>query len=284
MIEVVLRTTLETGSAYGIAALGVLMTFAVIEFYDLTVDGSFTLGGAIAALLITAGWHPALVFLPAMVAGAASGAATALLHVRFGVDRLLSGILMMFVLYTVNLRLMGRSNLSLLNAQTIFSLSGLSAWLVLLGFLLVLAGLMFLFLRTEIGTLLRAYARSPRFVASLGVSSWTVVALALVISNALVAMAGSLIAQLQRYTDIGMGEGTLIFSLAAVIIGKAIVPGNTPGRLVAAVAVGSLGYQVLVSLGLRAGLAATDFKLLTAVLIISFISLGALRRRWSAQG
>ncbi|MFV0406159.1 MAG: ABC transporter permease [Propioniciclava sp.] len=265
----------ELGLLYAIMALGVYLTFRILEFADLTVDGSITTGAGIAAIGIINGVPPALTLLLALASGLVAGLITGLLHTKGHIDGLLAGILTQVGLYSINLRIMGRSNLPLLREQTLFTplreAKILGTWLgpaiILVGVLLVLA-LIIWFLHTDLGTALRATGDNPEMIRSFGVSTDATKILGLALSNGLVAVCGALIAQYQGFADIGMGIGMIVAGLASVIIGQAIVGRLTITRAAIAVVVGSVLYRVVIQLALEAGLNPNDMKLISAVLVV----------------
>jgi len=283
---------LEQGLAYGIAALGVFLTYRVLKFPDLTVDGSFVTGAAIASvLLVQYGADPFLVLVIAFAAGAGAGLITGLLNTRLGITNLLAGVLTMIMLYSINLRIMGRPNLSLLRAPTAMQAVE-AAWRPLgpfsvLAFIALLTlGIKLLldaFLRTEIGFALRATGDSERMIAAQGVNTKTMKSLGLALSNGLVAFSGALIAQYGGFADVGMGLGTIVTGLAAVIVGGTLVRSNHVGWMTSAVLLGSLVYRVAVILALRygyvVGFQASDLKLITALLVLLALVVPYVRER-----
>ncbi|MGI9860536.1 ABC transporter permease [Moorella naiadis] len=282
---------LEQGLLWGPMVLGVYLTFRILDFPDLTVDGAFTLGAAIAARLIMSGYNPWLTLLVALCGGALAGWITGILHTRLGVAPLLSGILTMIALYSINLRIMGQANLSLLRVPTIFTgvkkISGIDPYgPALLGLLLVMVvvTLLYLFLQTELGMAVRATGDNDQMIRSLGVNTGSMKLVGLAIANALVALAGGLVAQYQGFADIGMGIGMIVAGLAAVIIGEALVGSATLVRALLAAIVGSIIYRVIISLVLQLGLPATDLKLLTSLIVVAAMAFPLVRRRlgWRA--
>ncbi|MGI6643816.1 MAG: ABC transporter permease [Bacillota bacterium] len=270
----------ELGLTFGVMALGVFVTYRVLDFPDLTADGSITLGAAVAALLIGKGYSPWLGLSLAPFAGALAGLVTGLLHTRLRVAPLLAGILTMTGLYSVNLRIMGRANLPLLGTSTVAdALSSVGVplqyqWLCF-GLILVSAvsWLLCKFFETELGLALRATGDNPNMGRSQGIDVDGMKILGLCLGNALIALAGAVVAQLQGFADMGMGVGTIVSGLAAVIIGETLLPAGTiPGSLLA-VSLGSLFYRGVISLALRMGLRTTDLKLVTAVLVVVAMSL-----------
>lgn len=283
---------IETGLLFGLVALGVFISFRVLDFPDLTVDGSLPLGAATAATLIVAGIDPYLATLAAMAAGACAGLVTALLNVRLGILHLLASILTMISLYSVNLRVMGKPNQALLGQPTVFTpLEGLGLpfyWLTPFCLLLLLVLMVWLvnrFLTSEIGLGMRATGANPRMAAAQGIETGRMKMLGIALANGLVGLAGALFAQIQGGADISMGVGVIVVGLAAVILGEAIF--STRTILLAAIGcvIGSILYRLAVAFALNAdflGLQAQDLKLITAVLVVVAMSLPALRRRWQS--
>ncbi|MDQ0286923.1 putative ABC transport system permease protein [Desulfofundulus luciae] len=278
--------SLEQGLLWGAMVLGVYMTFRVLDYPDLTVDGAFTLGAAVTAQYILLGNNPWQAVLGAMICGALAGLITGLLHTGLRVAPLLSGILTMIALYSINLRIMGQANLSLLREQTIFTqvreMTLLGPWgPVLLGLMVVIVvvGLLYLFLQTELGMSVRATGDNEQMIRSLGVNTNTMKLVGLAIGNALVALSGSLVAQYQGFADIGMGIGMIIAGLASVIIGEALVGNHTLFRSLLAVIVGSIIYRTVISLVLQLGMPATDLKLLTSLIVVVALAFPLVRQR-----
>lgn len=273
-------TAIELGLLYSLMALGVYLTFRVLEFADLTVDGSITTGAGVAAIGIINGVPPALTLVLALLSGLASGVITGLLHTKGNIDGLLAGILTQVGMYSINLRIMGRSNLPLLREVTLFTplrdAGILGTWLgpviILCGVLVVLA-LIVWFLHTDLGVAMRATGDNPDMIRSFGVSTDGMKILGLALSNGLVAVCGALIAQYQGFADIGMGIGMIVAGLASVIIGQAILGRLTIMRAAAAVVVGSVIYRVVIQLALIAGLNPNDMKLISAVLVVAALVL-----------
>ncbi len=297
--------SVEQGIIYAIMALGVYLTFRVLDFPDLTVDGSFVTGAAVAATMIVFDYHPLVATLTAILVGFLAGCITGLLHTKGKINPLLSGILMMIALYSINLRIMGlttensvgRPNIPLLNAETIFSkfqvfwstlgvdeaingfLTGLglehlpSTWGTLFLMILVVIIIKFIadwFLQTEVGLAIRATGDNKKMIRSFSANTDTLVILGLGISNALVAFSGSLIAQYGKFADNGMGIGMIIIGLASVIIGEAIFGTKTIFRTTLAVVIGAVIYRIVLGLSLRVKiLDSGDMKLITAVIVIA---------------
>jgi putative ABC transport system permease protein len=285
--------SLYEGLVYGFLALGVYLTFRVLGFPDLTVDGSFVLGAAVVAVLIIYGVNPFLATLAALGAGLCAGLATSLLNTKLKIPALLASILVMVGLYSINLRIMGRPNLPLLREVTIFSLFskllGLETRLVYqLVVAAVLAAIVFFtlnwFLRTEIGLALRATGDNEQMVRGAGVDTDKTTILGVSIGNGLVAFSGGVVAQAQGFVDVNMGIGMIIIGLASVIIGEAIFRPKGVARLLLAVLGGAFVYRLVLSLALRLGMAPGDLKLITAVIVIIALAVPYLqkkiRREW----
>jgi putative ABC transport system permease protein len=283
---------IEIGLVFGLVALGVFLSFRVLQFPDLTVDGSFPLGAAVAATLIVSGWNPYLATAIAALAGALAGLVTAWLNVRLKILHLLASILTMIALYSINLRIMGRPNVALLGDETVLTpLEALplrSYWLAPILFLAVAIAAKLLvdrFLASEIGLAIRATGANPRLSRALGISTGRLVLSGMALSNALVALAGALFAQSQGSADISMGVGVIVVGLAAVILGEAIVPGRGIALATLGCILGSILSRLAVAFALNAdvlGLQAQDLNLLTAILVALAMVLPGERRRFRA--
>jgi len=287
-VNYLLPFSLYEGLVFGFVAIGVYLTFRVLSFPDLTVDGSFTLGAAVAAVLIVKGTNPFLATLAALGTGLCAGLATSLLNTKLRIPALLAGILVMVALYSVNLRIMGGANVSLLRAVTIFSQA--SAFLGVtsrIGCSLIVAGVLAVivffilnrFLRTEIGLALRATGDNEQMVRGLGVDTDMTTILGVSIANGLVALGGAVVAQGQGFADVGMGIGMIVMGLAAVIIGEALFRPKGVARLLLAVLGGTFIYRLLIGIALRLGMAPGDLKLITAVLVIIALAIPYLQKK-----
>ncbi|WP_236595935.1 ABC transporter permease [Paenibacillus sp. EPM92] len=271
-----LKGSLELGLFYAIMALGVYLTFRILDFPDLTVDGSFTTGAAIAAVMIAGGSSPLVSTFVAFVGGLAAGALTGLLHTKGKVNALLSGILMMIALYSINLRIMGKANIPLLGVDTL--ITNLSVlWVMPFAILIVKLALDW-FLHTDLGLALRATGDNPRMIRSFGVNTDNTIIVGLSLSNGLVALSGALIAQYSAFAEITMGVGMIVIGLASVIIGEALFGARTVFRATLAVVLGSIVYRLIVALALRVGLEPTDMKLMTALIVIGALTLPMVRK------
>jgi putative ABC transport system permease protein len=273
---------IELGLLYALMALGVYITFRILDFPDLTVDGSFTTGGAIAALLISHGNSPWLATAAGCAGGFAAGAVTGLLHTKGKINGLLSGILMMIALYSINLRIMGRPNLSLLNTETVFTSV---PPLVLMGIVVVIVKILLdFFFKTDIGLALRATGDNARMIRSFGAHTDNTKILGISLSNGLVALSGALIAQQSGSADISMGIGMIVIGLASVIIGEAIFGARNIFWATLAAALGSIVYRIVVALALRVEwLDASDLKLITAIIVIVALILPTAQRAWKQK-
>ncbi|WP_028785134.1 ABC transporter permease [Thalassobacillus devorans] len=294
--------SLESGIIYAIMALGVYLSFRILDFPDLTVDGSFVTGAAVAAVMIVNGANPFIATVIALVIGFLAGCITGMLHTIGKINALLSGILMMIALYSINLRIMGRSNIPLLNEETAFTtvssfweklgidpilnkgleLIGLgdslpSTWGILFFMVIVTLLIKFTtdrFLKTEIGLAVRATGDNKRMIRSFSANTNMLVILGLGLSNAMVAFSGALIAQYGSFADVGMGIGMIIIGLASVIIGEALFGTKTIARTTLAVVGGAIIYRIVVSLALRVEFLETgDMKLITATIVILALTL-----------
>ncbi|AHF06862.1 ABC transporter permease [Desulfitobacterium metallireducens] len=281
--------TIEQGLMYAIMVLGVYLTFRILDYADLTVEGSFTLGGATVAILIVNGTNPWLATAVAFVAGCLAGLFTGFLHTRFKISPLLTGILTMTALYSVNLRVMGRANVSLLKGHTIFSdfknLPNMESYGVLVLALLtivVLGVVFYLFLKTELGLAMRATGDNELMIRSLGVNTNGMKLLGLALSNGLVALSGSFIAQNQQFADAGMGIGMIVAGLASLIIGEVLIGTSTLGRTLIAVICGGVIYRIIIAIALQLGLAPTDLKMITAFIVIIALAAPNMKFKVSA--
>lgn len=287
-MDFALNGAIEQGLLFAIMALGVYLTFRILNFPDLTVDGSFALGGALAAKLIIDGYNPFLATAIAMLAGAAAGAFTGLLSTKGKINGLLAGILTMIALYSINLRIMERANLPLLREDTLYTfvldlhvpdiiyngvklLSGTA--IIFLLFALVVKGLIDWFMHTDAGLDIRATGDNSTMIRSFGANTDTTTILGLALSNGLVAASGALVAQYQGFADVGMGIGMIVIGLASVIVGEVLFGHSTIMRATFAVIGGSIVYRLVIALALRQGLSPSDMKLITAFIVILALTL-----------
>lgn len=273
--------TFETGLVYALVALGVLISFRILDFPDLTADGSFPLGAFTCAVCMTAGVNPILTILAGFCAGMLAGLLTAWLNIRLGVLQLLSGIIVMTALYSVNLRIGGAPNVPLLGTQTVFDLFqpilGTGIWqstLVLLIITLLIKLLLDWFFSTETGLAMRATGANLRMARAQGISTGKMIMLGMALSNGLIALAGALFAQLVGGADVSAGLGTIVFGLAAVILGEALLPSKNIWLLTLSVIIGSVIYRlfIMVAMGSETlsglGLKTQDLNLITSTLVV----------------
>ncbi len=276
---------LEQGLVYSLVAMGIVISFRILAFPDLTVDGSFPLGAAVAARLISSGCAPATGTAVALLAGFAAGCGTGLLNVKLKINSLLSGILMMTILYSINLRIMGRSNIPLLTVDTLLTplerLGDNRLIPIIIFFLMVTIIVKLgidLFMHTQIGLAMRATGDNEQMIRALGVNTDHMTVLGLGLSNGLVAFAGALVAQNQGFADAGMGIGMIVAGLAAIIIGEALFGIRTVARMTLSAIIGSIIYKFFIAVGLRLGLAPTDLKLVTGAMVIVALGIPALKK------
>ena len=268
----VLLTVLEQGLIFGILALGVYLTYKVLDFADLSVEGTFPLGAAITALLLTQDVTPLLAVLISFLGGMLAGAVTGILHVKLKITNLLSGILVMSGLYSINLRIMGKANIPLFNEERIFS--DVIPVLLTIGIIVVCVKIIVdLFLKTKFGFMIKATGDNPQLVTTLGVNLGWVKIVCLMVSNGLVALAGSLSAQYQGFADVGMGTGTIVIGLAAVIFGEAIFKKARWILPTTMAIIGAILYQGCTAIALQLGFPATDLKLLSALIVTLALAL-----------
>lgn len=278
--------SIELGIIYAIMALGVFLSFRTLNFPDLTVDGSFVTGAAFSAIFCVGG-YPELGLAAALLAGGLAGCVTALMHTKLEIQPLLAGILVMLGLYSVNLKIMGtRANIPLINKTTVFSLlegtpvEEYAQLLIPLAILIILLILLFLFLKTKFGFALRATGDNAQMVRALGVNTDTTILIGMALSNALVALAGALLAQYQSFTDIGMGIGMVVIGLASVIIGEVVFGTRSLMRRLVAVTLGAMLYRMIIAVALEMGMPATDLKLVSATLVALALAMPVIRKKY----
>ncbi|OBZ15287.1 ABC transporter permease [Bacillus sp. FJAT-26390] len=272
-----MQGAVESGLLYALMALGVYITFRILDFPDLTVDGSFTTGAAIGTVLTVNGTAPWLAIICSFIGGAIAGTFTGLLHTKGKVNGLLSGIIMMIALYSINLRIMGKPNLSLRGHDNLFD--NVSTLAVMIVFVIIVKLVLDLFFRTDIGLSLRATGDNSRMIRSFGANTDVTTIFGIALSNALVATSGGLVAHYQKYADNSMGIGMIVIGLASVIIGEAIFGARTIFRATLAAVLGSIIYRIIYAFALRVDwLDASDMKLITAVIIIFALVVPSTRR------
>lgn len=285
--------TLEIGFIYGLVAMGVYLTFRILDFPDLTVDGSFTLGAAVTATLIVMGVNPYLSTLVGTLVAASAGIVTAWLNLRFNILHLLASILTMTALYTINLRIMGKPNVALIMEPTVLSpfeglgIADMYMKVIFVAVCAIVGGLLVAwFLHTEYGLAMRAVGSNKRMAQANGIVVTEKVYVGLALSNGLVGLAGALFAQTNGFADSTMGIGTIVVGLAAVIIGESLFASRSMWVIVMSCIVGSILYRIAVSMALNAdflGFQASDLNLLTAVLVALALVFPKLRNEWKAK-
>ncbi|PSF11605.1 MULTISPECIES: ABC transporter permease [Marinobacter] len=285
--EIAFYGALETGLIYGLVAFGIYLSFRVLDFPDLTVDGSFPLGAAVAAVLILEGWNPWVATGFAALAGMAAGAVTAILNVKLNILNLLASILTMIALYSVNLRIMGRPNIALLSEETVltpwYSLGLEFHQVPVILFLIVVAVslvLLWRFMKSETGLAMRATGSNARMARAQGIATGGMIILGVALSNGLVGLAGALFAQSQGAADVTMGVGVIVIGLASLIGGEAVLTPSTVMRALLACVIGAIIYRLAIAFALNAdvlGLQAQDLNLITAVLVTLAIVLPGVR-------
>ncbi|MDU4960142.1 MAG: ABC transporter permease [Sporomusaceae bacterium] len=283
-------STIAQGLLWAVMAIGVYLTFRTLQIADLSVEGTFPLGAAVAAVLLEGGGNPVTAILAAGVAGMLAGAATGLLHTKLKIPALLAGILTMIALYSVNLRVMGKANVSLLNTDTIYTMleflqlsPNLTTFAVGLIVAFFCPVLLYLFFGTEIGMALRATGNNPQMIRAMGVNTDTMILLGLMISNGVVAVSGAFIAQSNGFADVGMGVGTIVIGLASVIIGEVLFGSRSVKNALVSVVLGSIVYRIVIAVVLYLGMPPNDLKLFTALLVAMALSLPLVKTKWDSR-
>lgn len=288
MLDLVL-STVSQGLLWAIMALGVFLTFRVLDIADLSVEGTFPLGAAVAATLIDAGHSVWFAMLIALIAGCIGGTVTALLTTKLKIPALLSGILTMIGLYSVNLMIMSKANVPLLRAETVFTLtenlfgvsSVVATLIVGLVATVIVGAIMYWFFGTVLGTAIRATGCNPQMARAQGINTNVMVILGLLISNGLVALSGALVAQSNGFADVGMGTGTIVIGLASVIIGEVLFGTRSFKNWLISVVLGSVVYRAVIAIVLELGMPPNDLKLFTAVLVAIALSLPLIKNKFA---
>ena len=286
MIDLLIPTVAQ-GLLWALMALGVYVTFRVLDIADLTVEGSFPLGAATAASMMVAGYGPVASLAAAFVTGTLAGVVTGLLHTKMKIPALLAGILTMIALYSVNLRVMGKANLSLLGVDTTFkiarSMLGLNmaqtTLIVGLVVTIVVVAFMYWFFGTQIGAAIRATGFNQQMIRAQGVDTDVTIILGLLISNGLVAVSGALVAQSNGFSDVGMGTGTIVIGLASVIIGEVLFGTRSFKNCLISVVLGSIVYRIVIAAVLAMGMPPNDLKLFTSVLVALALSMPLIKAK-----
>ncbi|WP_336018455.1 ABC transporter permease [Fusobacterium polymorphum] len=262
-----LQATIEQSLIFAIMVLGVYISFRILNFPDMTVDGTFPLGAAISAKLLTLGVNPYLTLLVALIAGAAAGAITGLIHVKLKVKDLLAGILVMTALYSVNLRVMGKSNIPLFEEDNIFN-TEYSMMITIVVLILISKLLLDYLLKTKFGFALKALGDNENLIVSLGLNEEKYKIYGLMIANSFVAFSGAVLAQYQGFADVGMGTGIIVIGLASIIIGDTLFGKRRRLAGTTIVIIGSILYRGVIAVTLSMGMDASDLKLITSVIVI----------------
>lgn len=262
-----LQATIEQSLIFAIMVLGVYISFRILNFPDMTVDGTFPLGAAISAKLLTMGINPYLSLVAALLAGALAGAITGIIHVKLKVKDLLAGILIMTALYSMNLRIMEKSNIPLFEEDNIFN-TDYSIMITIAVLILISKILLDYLLKTKFGFALKALGDNENLVISLGLNEEKYKIYGLMIANAFVAFSGAILAQYQGFADVGMGTGTIVIGLASIIIGDTLFGKSRKIAGTTIVIIGSIIYRGVIALTLSMGMDASDLKLVTSVIVI----------------
>ena len=289
MDELIISTVAQ-GLLWSVMAMGVFITFRTLNIADLSVEGSFPLGGAVAAMLLAEKVNPAMAIVAAGLAGMLAGAVSGLLYTKLKIPALMAGILTMIALYSVNLRVMGKANLSLLNTDTIFTsleflkLSpNMTTFIAGLCIAIAIPLWLYWFFGTEIGMAVRATGNNPQMIRAMGVNTDDMFLLGLVLSNGLVALSGAFIAQDNGFADVGMGAGTIVIGLASVIIGEVVFGTRNFKNSLISVVLGSILYRIVIAVVLYLGMPPNDLKLFTAILVAIALSLPLVKAKWDSR-
>ena len=290
MIDLLIPTVAQ-GLLWALMALGVYVTFRVLDIADLTVEGSFPLGAATAASLMVAGYGPLTSLLAAFITGTLAGVVTGLLHTKMKIPALLAGILTMIALYSVNLRIMGKANLSLLGVDTSFKIArsmlgmNMAQTTLIVGLAVTVIVGMFLywFFGTQIGAAIRATGFNQQMIRAQGVDTDVTIILGLLLSNGLVAASGALVAQSNGFSDVGMGTGTIVIGLASVIIGEVLFGTRSFKNCLISVVLGSIVYRIVIAAVLAMGMPPNDLKLFTSVLVALALSMPLIKAKLSGR-
>lgn len=264
-----------------IMAIGVYITFKILDFPDMTADGSYTMGAAISAAALVRGLNPIVGVLLAVVGGALAGMVTGLLHIKVKISNLLSGILTMGMLYSINLRIMGKSNIPLFTFPNLFK-GDIPPVLIALIFVLIAKILLDLFLKTGLGYTLKGVGDNEQMIKSLGINIGNIKILGLMISNALISLSGALMAQFQGFADVTMGIGTLVLGIASIIIGLTLFKKVRAVKATTAILIGAFIYQFTIYFALNLGMLSTDLKLISSLVIVAFLAVGNLQLKKKA--
>lgn len=282
----IIEGAVALGVIWSIMTIGVYITYRILDYADLTVDGSFALGGAVAARMIVDGYNPFLAVFAAFIAGVLSGVVTGILHTKLKIPALLSGILSMIALYSINIRVMGKANISLLKEPIVYdvlSFLNKDTAVLVFGFICIVLviALLYWFFGTEIGSAIRATGNNENMIRAQGVNTDITKIIALFISNGLVAVSGALVAQNQRFADMSMGTGTIVIGLASVIIGEVLFGTRNFMNTLISLVLGSVVYRLIIALVLEMGMESTDLKLFTALIVAIALSLPIAKEKFA---
>ncbi|WP_407426356.1 ABC transporter permease [Treponema sp.] len=279
------------GLLWGIMTLGVYLTFRILNIADMTCDGSFALGGSTCAILVTKGVNPLIAAFIAFLTGIVAGLATGLMHTKLKIHEILSGILSMIALYSINIRIMGKSNTPLLGIETLmtkmqekFSISpNVASFIIGIIFAVSLIAILYWFCGTELGSCIRATGNNEKMVRAMGVDTDKMKLLGLMLSNGLIALSGSLVAQQQGYGDVGMGTGAIVIGLASIILGESIFAYFNKRFAfyvtLLSIILGSIVYRLIIAIVLQLGLKSSDLKLLTAIIVVIALAIPVTKKK-----
>jgi len=287
----VLLGAVSLGLLWAMMTIGVYITYSILGFADMTVEGTITLGAAVSAQVIYGGGNAYLGLLFSLAAGMLAGCVTGILHTKLKIPALLSGILTMIALFSINLRVMGKANISLLRMETIYSpvtrMFGLSKTLSVIAFgglmCTVIIALLYWFFGTEIGSAIRATGNNPNMVRAQGIHTDTTIILGLMLSNSLVAVSGAMIGQAQNYADLQMGTGAIVIGLASLIIGEVLFGKRNFFMRLLSMVLGAITYRIIIALVLKMGMPSDDLKLFTALTVIFALSLPRFKNMWQVM-
>ena len=284
------------GLLWGIMSLGVYLTFRILNIADMTCDGSFALGGSTCAILITKGCNPLVAILISFFAGIIAGLVTGLMHTKLKIHEILAGILSMIALYSINIRIMGKSNTPLLGVDTLMTkmqdcleiTPNVASFIVGIIFGVALIALLYWFCGTEIGSCIRATGNNEKMVRAVGVDTDKMKLLGLMLSNGLIALSGALVAQQQGYGDVGMGTGTIVIGLASIILGENIFAYFNKRFAfyvtLISILLGSIVYRLIIAIVLQLGLKSSDLKLLTAIIVVIALAIPVTKSKIAKKG
>ncbi len=258
-----------------IMVLGVYISYKILDFPDLSADGSFTLGAAVTVVMLKRGTSPITAILFALLAGLIAGLLTGVLNVKLKISNLLSGILVMGILYSLNLRIMGKANVPIFGKENIFN--NINPLIIALVFVIVVKVFIDLFLKTGLGYTLKGVGDNPQMIKSLGIEIGRIKILGLMLSNGLIALSGSMMAQYQGFSDVSMGIGTLVLGIASIIIGTSIIKKKSFIKESTTVIIGTIIYQITIYFAMNIGLTPVDLKLITSLVIIVFLAVSGIK-------